>query len=149
MGGSEPKSLYIIHVVGNIYGTKIEILAGFWLVGNTGNFFWPIMSNFWELFFHVFMGDIVVSAQKSCNEWKWKKVKNEWILNRLRNIGILLPKLFWPTAKKKTVEIWGWRPRICKTFEIRRTIHSNIERSEQFLVTECFFNLFLDVSHIQ
>ena len=31
---------------------------------------------------------------------------------------------------------------------ITRTICSNSERSEQFLVTECFFNLFLEVSHI-
>ena len=31
---------------------------------------------------------------------------------------------------------------------ITRTIYSNSERSEQFLVTECFFNLFLEVSHI-
>ena len=29
-----------------------------------------------------------------------------------------------------------------------RTIYSNSERSEQFLVTKCFFNLFLEVSHI-
>ena len=36
-------------------------------------------------------------------------------------------------------EIWGWRPRIFKHFEITRTICSNSERSEQFLVTECFF----------
>ena len=36
----------------------------------------------------------------------------------------------------------------CKHFEITRTICSNCERSEQFLVTECFFNLFLKVSHI-
>ena len=28
-----------------------------------------------------------------------------------------------------------------------RTIYSNSERSEQFLVTECFFNLFLEVYH--
>ena len=27
-------------------------------------------------------------------------------------------------------------------------IYSNSERSEQFLVTECFFNLFLEVSHV-
>ena len=27
-------------------------------------------------------------------------------------------------------------------------IYSNSERSEQFLLTECFFNLFLEVSHI-
>ena len=35
-----------------------------------------------------------------------------------------------------------------KIFEITRTIYSNSERSEQFLVTECFFNLFLEVSQI-
>ena len=29
-----------------------------------------------------------------------------------------------------------------------RTIYSNSGRSEQFLVTECFFNLFLEVSQI-
>ena len=42
---------------------------------------------------------------------------------------------------RKTFEIRGWRPRIDKIFEITRTICSNRERSEQFLVTECFFNL--------
>ena len=35
-----------------------------------------------------------------------------------------------------------------KNFEITRTIFSNSEGSEQFLVTECFFNLFLEGSHI-
>ena len=57
--------------------------------------------------------------------------------------GILLPKLFWPTVRKKctsdrkkTFEIWGWRPRICKFFEITCIICSNSQRSEQFLVTE-------------
>ena len=30
-----------------------------------------------------------------------------------------------------------------KFFEITRTIHSNSDRSEQFLITECFFYLFL------
>ena len=43
----------------------------------------------------------------------------------------------------------GWRPRICKYFEITRTICSNRERSEQFLVTEWFFNLFLEACHIR
>ena len=49
---------------------------------------------------------------------------------------------------KKKIEIRDWRPRIRKIFEITRTIYSNSERSEQFLVTECFFNLFLEVSHV-
>ena len=35
--------------------------------------------------------------------------------------------------------------RIYKFFEITRTIYSNSERSEQFLVTECFFDLFLEL----
>ena len=42
---------------------------------------------------------------------------------------------------EKIFEIRGWRPRICKNFEITRAIYSNSERSEQFLVTECFFQL--------
>ena len=36
-----------------------------------------------------------------------------------------------------------------KNFEIAWTIYSNSERSEQFLVTECFFNLFLEISQQQ
>ena len=52
------------------------------------------------------------------------------------NNGILLPKLFeWSI---KTYEFRGWRLRICK----------NSERSEQFLVRECFFNLLLEVFEI-
>ena len=40
---------------------------------------------------------------------------------------------------RKSYEMKSWRPRICKFFEINRTIYSNSERSEQLLVTECFF----------
>ena len=76
------------------------------------------------------------------------------VLNQTRN-GILLANLFWPTVRKncssdrgKTFEIRGCRPRICKNFETTRTIYSNSERSEQFLITECFFDLFLEVSHV-
>ena len=49
----------------------------------------------------------------------------------------MLPKLFWPTILlvEKYFEIRGWWLRICK---IPKTIYSNSERSEQFLVTECF-----------
>ena len=59
--------------------------------------------------------------------------------------GILLPKLFWPTVRKNCSSA---REKICKIFEITRTIYSNSGRSEQFLVTECFFNLLLEVSQI-
>ena len=81
-----------------------------------------------------------------------ENLKTNWVIKWLKMVHILLPKLFWPTVRKncssdqkKTFEIWGWRPRICKIFEIFRTIYSNHERSEQFLVTE---SLFLEVSHI-
>ena len=50
---------------------------------------------------------------------------------------------------EKKIEIWGWMPLwIFKIFGITRTICLNSERSEQFLVTECFFILFLEVSQI-
>ena len=60
--------------------------------------------------------------------------------------GILLPQLF-RLIVRKTFEIRGRKPRISKVFEITRTIYSNSERSEQFMVTDCFLNLFLEVSH--
>ena len=54
--------------------------------------------------------------------------------------------------------LFMWSQKVCKfsafslefqkIFSITRTIFSNSERSEQFLVTECFFNLFLEVSQI-
>ena len=59
--------------------------------------------------------------------------------------GILLPKLFWPTVRKYCSSD---RENFFKNFEITRTICSNSERSEQFLVTQCFFNLFLEVSQL-
>ena len=34
-------------------------------------------------------------------------------------------------------------------FEITWTIYSNSERSEQFFITACFFNLFLEISQIK
>ena len=51
-------------------------------------------------------------------------------------------------GSRKTFANWGWKPRIRKIFEITGTIYLNSERSEQFLATECFFNLFLEVSQI-
>ena len=65
--------------------------------------------------------------------------------------GILLPKLFLPTVRKNCSSD---REKLLKfeaegkNVEITKTIYSNCDRSEQFFVTECFFNLFLEVSHI-
>ena len=48
--------------------------------------------------------------------------------------GILLPKLFWPTVRKNcSFEIRGWRPRICKIFEITRTICLSVKGQQNSL----------------
>ena len=39
---------------------------------------------------------------------------------------------------EKKIEIRGWRPKLCKMFEITRTIQSNSERSEQSLKRKYF-----------
>ena len=44
-------------------------------------------------------------------------------------------------------KLFQWS-RISKNFEITGIICSNSERFEQFLVTECFFNLLLEISQI-
>ena len=57
-----------------------------------------------------------------------------------KNIGVVIEKNFWNSRlKAKNLQ---------KKFQITRTIYSDSERSEQFLVTECFFNLFLKGSQI-
>jgi hypothetical protein len=61
-----------------------------------------------------------------------------------------LNKLFYLVISK-ILKIVGLQPRISKVFSITRTIfsHSRPEQFfEQFLLTEYFFNLFLDVSQI-
>ena len=64
--------------------------------------------------------------------------------------GILLPNFFWLLWEKivLVIEKKFWNSRLkAENFEITRTIYSTSERSEQFLLTECFFNLILEVSH--
>ena len=51
-------------------------------------------------------------------------------------IGILLPKLFWPTVRKNCPSdreiFWNSRQRIYKIVEITRTIYSNSESQNNF-----------------
>ena len=58
-------------------------------------------------------------------------------------VWYFVPKIVREKVMKFKAEDWEFAK-----FEITRTIHSNSERSEWFLVTECFFNLFLEISHI-
>ena len=61
------------------------------------------------------------------------------VLTYCEKKNLVIEKNFW-NSRLKTENLQ-------KFFEIIRT-YSNSERSEQFLVTACFFNLFLEVSHI-
>ena len=70
---------------------------------------------------------VLVFCYQNCSDLLWEK------------IVLVIEKKIWNSRLKAEN---------CKIFEITRTIYSNSERSEQFLVTECFFNLFLEVSHI-
>ena len=57
-------------------------------------------------------------------------------------------KIFLTYCEKKNVLLkFEAEDREFAVLEITRAIYSNREKSEQFLITECFFNLFLDVSH--
>ena len=77
------------------------------------------------------------------------------MFSRDSDIWYFVTKIFQTYCEKKIVlgiEKNFWNSRLkaenLQNFEITRTIYSNSERSEQFLVTEFFFNLFLKVSHI-
>ena len=79
-------------------------------------------------------------------------------LFNLRNLqeqvkkALLYQKLFWPltvwTNCCSDLKFFAFSLEFQKFFSITRTIYSNSERSEQLLVTEFFFNLFLDISQI-
>ena len=63
------------------------------------------------------------------------------------NKWYFITKIVLTYCEKKIVLVIekNWRPRICKNFEITRTIYSNSERSEEFLGTLTFF---LEISPI-
>ena len=69
--------------------------------------------------------------------------------------GILLPKLFWPTVRKncssdleKLLKFEAEGQELTKVLRSLEQFVRNSERSEQFLVTECFSNLFPEVYYI-
>ena len=66
----------------------------------------------------------LVFCYKNCSDLLWEKVV------------LVIEKKFW-NSRLKTKNL--------QNFETTRTIYSNRERSEQFLVTECFFKLFPDI----
>ena len=103
--------------------------------------FYYVNNLYWYFHMYIFISNIITAHSIW---WKCSYKLKQWYFVTKIVLTYREKKLFqW---SRKTFEIRGWR--ICKNFEIARTICSNSERSEQFLVTECFFNLFLDVSYI-
>ena len=119
----------------------------FWMM-NQNDFAWPISkqkpndqqgkieakktSTKWlpKILFHFYLG-----------RWMNGLHSRIFSLASMHKYGILLPKLFWPTVRKKCSKD---RENFCNSwlkaqnFEITRTIYSNSERSEKSLVTEWF-----------
>jgi hypothetical protein len=117
----------------------------------------------------------MVFCYQNCSDLLWEKnvlviEKNFWFAKFLRSLKVSKSrndffKYTFPPKNKRTnftLLLWNLRSTCFRSFleEIEdtkktfrnyltfRTIFSNSDRSEQFLVTECFFNLFLEVSHI-
>jgi len=82
---------------------------------------------YWTTFQELLKNSQLVFFNQNCSDLLWQK------------IVLLNEKKFW-NLRLKVENL--------QKFEITRTIYSNSESSEQFLVTEHFFNLFLEVSHI-
>ena len=108
----------------------------------------PAMVGLLSLIFLPFFTKMFCSVG-DCFKFLWPSQNIQTLIHS--RYGILLLKIFLLTVRKNCSSD---REKLLKfeaegkIFEITRTIYSNSERSEQFLVTECFFNLFLEVSQI-
>ena len=79
------------------------------------------------LLFKTSVSSHATKHNKGGSHWTW------FVTIKMRTIdinGILFQQLFWLTMRKKCsrirenlLNIWGWSPRICKIFEIPRTIY--------------------------
>ena len=75
----------------------------------------------------------------------WNHTNRKSCLRKVKLYGILLPKLFWSTVRKrhsseqeKLLKFETDCREFAKKIEITWTICSNSEKAEQFLMTECF-----------
>jgi len=104
------------------------------------------MSNFWGQFFYVLGG-----KKDFFSFWKsLKKLKKLVFLGLNFSYTVLYPlysgyqncsDILWEKivlVTEKNFWNWGWRLRICKNFEITKTIYLNRARSDQFFLTNAF-----------
>ena len=114
---------------GCIATTKVKFIAcSILLIGSNHQFRNFVVSEL-DLVFNTatFDKEEMVFCYQNCSALPWEK-----------NV-VVIEKQNWNSRL---------RPRICKKFEITRTICWKSKRSEQFFVTECLFILFLEVSQI-
>ena len=104
------------------------------------HFLWKVLKSLlYKLCLNLFI------ASRIFHSWMIWKMKKWYFVTKIVLTYCEKQLYYW---SRKTFESRGRKLRIFKNFDITRTIYSNSERSEQFLVTECFFNLFLEVSQI-
>ena len=78
-------------------------------------------------------------------------IKSRKIVNKDNN-GILLPKLFWPTVRKncssdREEKLLKFDAEGREFSKFLRSLEEFIQTVKQVLVTKCFFNLILEISH--
>ena len=89
---------------------------------------------------------LLVVPNETVHRWT---IRTWFDIDVYKNNGILIAKLFWTPVRKNCFSDWEKLLKFdAKEFEITRTMHSNNERSKQFLETECFFNLFMEIFQI-
>ena len=99
-------------------------------------------------FFELYVKEEVMTKTLNCSEVLSEDLYHGNMGCQVFKRGIqwyFVTKIVLTFCEKK---MFSWLRKICKVFEITGTICSNSERSEHFLVTKCFFDLFLEVSHV-
>jgi hypothetical protein len=92
-----------------------------------------IRSLLWDLvnsvsIYECFIGPLSLDIRRrKCNKWYF-----------VSKIVLTYCEKKWSSDWEKLLKIGGWRPRVCKSFEISLTIYSNNERSEPFLKQNAF-----------
>mgnify|MGYP007086847449 CR=1 FL=1 len=128
----------------------------FWFYWNVlkilTNVFWILLKNLWHILLTFFTQKCQTLAKK-CHILQFILGKTLQIALQqflfVKN-GILLPKLFWLSMKKKIVLVIEknvWNSRL-KAENLQTFWDPKNNLFKQLLVTKCFFNMFLEVSHI-
>jgi hypothetical protein len=110
-------------------------------------FRWFKNSTLWWKVKDISKKQILTGSLENMFWWKPLSWFSHW---RLPSSWVKFLTVFLLTyCEKKSSSVWEKLLKLRAEGREFSTIYSNSERSKQFVVTECFFNLFLKVSQIQ